>query len=192
MVVGGQRGMERQEKWRMSTVSPARVMSLSRSPLLTTSAAGSWHGNRRGEPFPGRFGRESVSEGWRGRKRDRETERWKTRADDRSAEHMARWHPLCYYDNAANSLPTPTKHTNAPVTPSGQMTATPTHDPLALWWRKWAHPSHTRMHARTHTHFPKGPSLFLSVKMKTYIKFYHSINQSSVHTVLIGSQRCEL
>ncbi|KAL1261848.1 hypothetical protein QQF64_007113 [Cirrhinus molitorella] len=57
----------------MSTVSPARVMSLSRSPPLTTRAAGSWHGNRGGEPFPGRFGRESVREGWRGKSRDRET-----------------------------------------------------------------------------------------------------------------------
>lgn len=67
----GSHGKKR-KKWRMSTVSPARVMSLSRSPPLTTRAAGSWHGNRRGEPFPGWFGQEKARECWRGWK---ETER---------------------------------------------------------------------------------------------------------------------
>lgn len=114
------RGMERQEKWRMSTVSPARVMSLSRSPPLTTRAAGSWHGNRGGEPFPGRFGRESERrlERKKNRRRDREKEmedgsrRQKHRAHGSLTSFLLLWQ-RCQF------TPHPPPNTHAPVTPLG-------------------------------------------------------------------------
>ncbi len=196
MVVGGQRGMERQEKWRMSTVSPARVMSLSRSPLLTTSAAGSWHGNCRGEPFPGRFGRECEWRLERKKKRQRDGEmedksrRQKRRAHGSLTSSVLLWQrcqftPHPHQTHKRSSYPLWANDSHAHTRPFS-FVMTKVSSPITHTL------SHARTHARTHTHFPKGPSLFLSVKMKTYIKFYHSINQSYVHTVLIGSQRGEL